>query len=180
MTGTQSGVTYIIQEGYQWKEHELLSTYKPHANVLHELTWKQWAFEYGLLFIRTVYRCVFYSGRFLVWKDGVSIQNFSHIAIWPIELCKSNWRQISLTNKMLVNTQHKHINHFGCINNVSVYGMLCWWAVSLNYFTWWSCEWFLIDRIVFIPLLPLRGVPTSTGWSKIHWGIHLPPNLTYG
>ena len=26
-------MTYMIQEGYQWKEDELLFTYMPHANI---------------------------------------------------------------------------------------------------------------------------------------------------
>ena len=30
---TRSCVTYMMQEGYQWKEDELLFTYRPHVNI---------------------------------------------------------------------------------------------------------------------------------------------------
>ena len=49
---TRSCVTYLMQEMYQWKEDELLSTYAT-RKFSNQLTLEQWAFEYGLPFFYT-------------------------------------------------------------------------------------------------------------------------------
>ena len=41
---TRSCVTYMMQEGYQWKEDELLFTYNATRKYSNQLTLEQWAF----------------------------------------------------------------------------------------------------------------------------------------
>ena len=55
---TRSCVTYMMQNGYQWKEDELLFTYRPHANVQINWLYNNGPLNMDYLFflIRTVYQ----------------------------------------------------------------------------------------------------------------------------